>query len=122
MKLGMILIFVSDLEEAKRFYRDILGFPIKSQRADNVEFVHDGCDFIAFKCEKDTTHATVDDYSRAARSVFVFEVASIDKSLRELRAKGVRFLHQEPAENELCRYVAMLDPFGNVHELYERKV
>jgi catechol-2,3-dioxygenase len=73
MKLGMILIFVSDLEEAKRFYRDILGFPIKSQQPDRVEFVHDGCDFMAFKCEKD---ATVEDYSRAARSVFVFEVAS----------------------------------------------
>ena len=119
MKLGMILIFVSDLEEAKRFYRDILGFPIKSQRPDRVEFVHDGCDFIAFKCEKD---ATVEDYSRAARSVFVFEVASIDSSLGELRAKGVTFLHEQPAENEFCRYAAMLDPFGNVHELYERKV
>lgn len=119
MKLGMIIIFVSDLEVAKRFYRDILGFPIKLQRANKVEFVHDGCDFIAFKCEKD---ATVEDYSRIARSVFVFEVASIDRSLRELRAKGVRFLHQEPAENEFCRYVAMVDPFGNVHELYERKV
>jgi catechol 2,3-dioxygenase-like lactoylglutathione lyase family enzyme len=113
------MIFVSDLEKAKRFYRDILGFPIKSQRANQVEFVHDGCDFIAFKCERDSP---VEDYSRVARSVFVFEVASIDRSLRELRAQGVSFLHQEPAENEFCRYVAMLDPFGNVHELYERKV
>jgi len=118
MKLGMIMIFVSDLEKAKSFYRDVLGFPIKSQRADRVEFVHDGCDFIAFKCDED---ATVEGYSRGARSVLVFEVASLDRSLSELRAKGVSFLHQEPAENEFCRYVAMLDPFGNVHELYEPK-
>lgn len=118
MKLGMILIFVSDLEEAKRFYRDLLGFPIKSERTDRVEFVHDGCNFMAFKCEKD---ATVEDYSNSARSVLVFEVASIENSLRELRAKGVRFLHEEPTENDFCRYVAFVDPFGNVHELYERK-
>ncbi len=118
MKLGMIMIFVSDLEEAKRFYCDILGFHVRSQRANELEFVHEGCDFIAFKCERD---AVVEDYSRVARSVFAFEVASIDASLRELRAKGVRFLHQEPAENEFCRYVALVDPFGNVHELYERK-
>jgi glyoxylase I family protein len=118
MKLGMMLIFVSDLEEAKRFYCDILGFQIKTQRANDVEFVHEGCDFIAFKCEKD---AVVEAYSRVARSVFAFEVDSVNRSLRELRAKGVRFLHQEPAENEFCRYVAMVDPFGNVHELYERK-
>lgn len=118
MKLGMMLIFVSDLDEAKRFYSDVLGFPVKSQHADHVEFVHDGCDFVAFKCEQD---ATVENYSRAARSVFVFEVESIDQALRELRARGVTFLHQEPAENEFCRYAAMVDPFGNVHELYERK-
>ena len=119
MKLGMMMIFVSDLEEAKRFYRDILGFEIKLQQANHIEFAHDGCDFIAFKCDKD---APVEDYSRVARSVFAFEVNSIDESLRELRANGVRFLHDEPAENEFCRYVALLDPFGNVHELYERKV
>lgn len=119
MKLGMMMIFVSDLEEAKRFYRDVLGFDIKSQQADRIEFAHDGCDFIAFKCEKD---AAVEDYSRVARSVFAFEVASLDQALSSLRAKGVSFLHQQPAENEFCRYVALIDPFGNVHELYERKV
>jgi glyoxylase I family protein len=118
MKLGMMMVFVSDLEEAKKFYRDILGFPVKSEQATHVEFVHDGCDFIAFKCHHD---APVENYSRVARSVFVFEVNSVDDSMRELRAKGVRFLHQEPAENEFCRYAALLDPFGNVHELYERK-
>ena len=118
LKLGMMMICVSDLEKAKTFYRDVLGFPIKSQHTDHVEFVHDGCDFIAYKCEQD---ATVENYSRIARSVFVFEVDSIDQSMRELRARGVEFLHQEPAENDFCRYAALLDPFGNVHELYERK-
>ncbi len=119
MKLGMMLIFVSDLEEAKRFYSDVLGFSVKVQRDDRVEFVHDGCDFVAFKCEK---NAVVEDYSRLARSVFVFEVDSLDTSMRELRDKGVGFLHEEPAENDFCRYAAMLDPFGNVHELIERKL
>lgn len=57
MKLGMIMIFVSDLEEAKRFYRDVLGFSIKLQRAERVEFVHEGCDFMAFTCEKDALAA-----------------------------------------------------------------
>lgn len=119
MNLGMIMIFVSDLDEAKRFYSDVLGFPIKAQLVNSVEFVHEGCDFIAFKCEQ---NATVENYSRVARSVFVFEVESVIESLRKLRAKGVNFLHQEPAENEFSRYVAFVDPFGNVHELYERKV
>lgn len=112
------MIFVPDLEEAKRFYCDILGFPLKDEDGSRLAFVHEGCDFIAFKCERD---AVLEDYSRVARSVFVFEVASIDEALQDLRAKGVRFLHAEPAENEFSRYAAFLDPFGNVHEIYEPK-
>lgn len=119
MKLGMMMIFVSDLEEAKRFYSDVLGFPVKAQQTNHIEFVNEKCDFIAFKCDRD---GTVQDYSRVARSVFAFEVGSVEQSMRELRTKGVKFLHQEPAENDFSRYAAFRDPFGNVHELYELKV
>lgn len=118
MKLGKILIFVSDIAEAKRFYRDILGFPLKSETFNRLEFIHEGCDFVAFTCEKD---AEIKDYSNVARSVFVFEVESIEKSFADLRAKGVNFLHEEPSENEFSRYAAFSDPFGNVHEIFERK-
>jgi glyoxylase I family protein len=118
MKLGKIMIFVSDLEKAKKFYRGVLGFPLQSETENRLEFAHEGVDFIAFKCEK---NAVVADYGNAARSVFVFEVESIEKSLTELRAKGVEFLHDEPAENDFSRYAAFCDPFGNVHEIFERK-
>ena len=118
MKLGKIMIFVSDLAGAKRFYCDILGFPLKAEQERRLEFVHEGCDFIAFKCEKD---AVVENYSEVARSVFVFEVGSIEQALCELRAKGVSFLHEEPGENEFSRYAAFVDPFGNVHEIYESR-
>jgi len=118
MKLGKIMIFVSDITEAKRFYRDVLGFPVKSEADNRIDFTHEGCDFIAFKCEKD---AVIKDYSNVARSVFVFEVDSIEKALNDLRVRGVSFLHDEPAENEFSRYAAFSDPFGNVHEIFERK-
>jgi catechol 2,3-dioxygenase-like lactoylglutathione lyase family enzyme len=118
MKLGKIMIFVPDLEEAKHFYCDILGFPLKAENDEGLAFAHTGCDFIAFKCKRS---ATVEDYSQVARSVFVFEVTSIDQALDDLRSKGVSFLHKEPAENEFSRYAAFTDPFGNVHEIFESK-
>jgi glyoxylase I family protein len=118
MKLGMLMIFVSDIAEAKHFYHDILGFSVKTESPSRLELVHDGCDFIAFKCDK---NAPVENYSRVARSVFVFEVESIDEALADLRGKGVSFLHEAPAENELGRYAAFVDPFGNVHEIYKPK-
>lgn len=118
MKLGKMMIFVSDLAEAKRFYCDVLGFPLKSETDDRLEFVHQGCDFVAFKCEKDTV---IKDYSTAARSVFVFEIESVAEMMNELIIKGVKFLHETPAENDFSRYAAFSDPFGNVHEIFERK-
>jgi glyoxylase I family protein len=114
----MIIIFVSDLQEARRFYSDILGFEIGLQSEDRLELTHSLCDFVVFKCDRD---AEVEDYSRTARSAFAFEVDDIDESFEQLRAKGVKLLHEAPTENDLFRYAAFCDPFGNVHELFERK-
>jgi glyoxylase I family protein len=119
MRLGKMMIFVSDLAEAKRFYRDVLGFSLKSESERRLDFVHEGCDFIAFECAK---NAVVEDYGQVARSVFVFEVPSVDEAMDDLRARGVRFLHERPAENEFSRYAAFVDPFGNVHEIYEPRM
>ncbi len=91
---------------------------MKAKNDNSIAFVHEGCDFIAFKCEK---HAAIEDYSNVARSVFVFEAASIDRTFDELRAKGVKFLHNKPSENDFSRYAAFQDPFGNVHEISESK-
>lgn len=118
MRLGKIMIFVSNLDEAKQFYCDILDFPLRLETDTRLEFVHKGCDFIAFKCEKD---ALVDDYSNVARSVLVFEVGSVERAMVEMRDAGVNFLHDVPAENEFSRYAAFSDPFGNVHEIFEPK-
>jgi catechol 2,3-dioxygenase-like lactoylglutathione lyase family enzyme len=118
MQLGMLMIFVSDIAAARRFYCDVLGFGVKSESETKLELVHEGSRFIAFKCEKD---ASVESYGQVARSVFVFEVPSIDEALSALKSKGVRLLHEEPAENEFGRYAAFEDPFGNVHEIYEAK-
>ncbi len=112
------MIFVSDLAEAKRFYCDVLDFPLKSESGNRLEFTHEGVDFIAFKCENDSI---MEDYSNIARSVFVFEVESVEEKMSALIEKGVKFLHQTPAENDFSRYAAFRDPFGNVHEIFERK-
>ena len=119
MKLGMMLLFVSDLEESKRFYCDILGFRLEAEAENRLEFKHPGCRFVAFKCER---KAEVENYSQVPRSVFAFEVASVDQSFNDLRSRGISFLHSEPAENAFCRYAAFRDPSGNVHEIYEPKI
>lgn len=117
MKLGKLMIFVTDLAGAKKFYGDVLGFQLKSEDDRSLEFEHKDCSLIAFKCRQ---NGSIDNYSEVARSVFVFEVASIDEALTDLRGKGVRFLHPEPAVNKFGRYAAFSDPFGNIHEIFEQ--
>lgn len=116
MQLATLMVFVTDLDEAQRFYGEILGFPLKRATDSMLVFEHADADLVAFACEHP---AGFDDYSSAARSAFVFRVASLERSMRELRDRGVRFLHEVPAEGPLGRYAAFVDPCGNVHELCE---
>lgn len=116
MRLSMLMIFVPDLEEARAFYGDLLGFPLREAGADRLIFGHDGGDLVAFRCDRP---AGAGGYAREARAVFVFEVPSIEAAMQAWRARGVRFLHAEPARNDLGRYAAFVDPFGIVHEIFE---
>lgn len=116
MNLRQIMVFVPDLAEAKRFYCEVLGFGLAEETATRLTFDHPGCAFVAYLCD---TGTEVRNYSREARSVFVFEVASIDRSLSALRERGVTVLHDVPSENDQGRYAAFVDPFGNVHEVWE---
>ena len=118
MQLAHLMVFVTDLDEARRFYGEVLGFPLKQATDTMLVFEHAQADLVAFACENP---AGFDDYSTAARSAFVFRVPSLDTSMRELRTRGVRFLHDTPAEGPLGRYAAFVDPCGNVHELCEEK-
>ena len=119
MKLSRIMIFVSDLTEAKRFYCEVLGFVLAEETETRLAFEHDGCPFVAYLCE---AAVEVQNYSRESRSVFVFEVASLDQQMTALREAGVAVLHDAPSENDQGRYAAFADPFGNVHEIWEPRV
>jgi catechol 2,3-dioxygenase-like lactoylglutathione lyase family enzyme len=106
MQLKTMMLFVTDLAGAEHFYCRILGFRLKSKDENRLSFAQEeeeSGEFIAFKCGK---NAVIEDYGNAARPVFVFAVDSLDQRFRELQAKGVVFLHQEPAEKDFCRYAA----------------
>ena len=116
MKLQQLMIFVTDLTEAKQFYCELLGFGLAEETATRLTFDHDGCAFVAYLCE---ARIEVQNYSREARSVFVFEVESLDRQMTALREAGVTLLHDAPSTNDQGRYAAFADPFGNVHEIWE---
>ncbi|MDN4525916.1 VOC family protein [Fictibacillus fluitans] len=116
MKLGNIMIFVSDITKAKWFYANLLNIPLIVEKENQLIFQLEGTQLVAFKCEK---NGQVGDYSNEARTVLVFEVDSIKEKFDAMKAKGIQFLHEKPTE---ARYAAFVDPFGNVFEIAEPSV
>lgn len=116
MKLKALMVFVPDIAQARAFYSDVLGFSVREAGDGHIAFESGGTELIAFECDRP---GSIGDYSREARAVFVFGVASVEKSMATLKAQGVEFLHEVPAEGPLGRYAAFVDPFGIVHEIQE---
>jgi catechol 2,3-dioxygenase-like lactoylglutathione lyase family enzyme len=110
------MVLVPDLDEAQRFYGEVLGFELRSGTDTMLEFDQAGAPFLVFRCEASAPKAC---HGETAASVFVFQVADIVTSMAELRAKGVAFLHQAPACNGLGRYAAFHAPGGLVHEIFQ---
>ena len=118
MKLGLLIIFVPDLALAKHFYGTILGLHVKQQLENCVIFEVDGIELIAFKCRN---HANDYEYASKAQSAIVFRVESLETTMKSLKDQAVKFIHNEPVQNFLGKYVAFVDPFGITHELLERE-
>ena len=116
MKLATLMVLTPDLDEARRFYADILGFGVRSQDSRLLVLEHDGAAFHVFKCEAPAPPAR---HGESAASVFVFAVDDIDRAMAELAAKGVRFIHGQPASNAFGRYAAFRAPGGLTHEIFE---
>lgn len=120
MKLGMIVVLTPDLDEARRFYADLLGLGLTRESANQLIFDVGGTEFHVFSCSDPAPAGSR--HGATAATACAFEVASIEAEMARLQGLGVVFLHASPAENALSgvRYAAFEAPGGNVHELVER--
>lgn len=118
MKLAVLMVLAPDLAEARRFYEDVLEFRLISASEDLLVLDHDGVAFRVYRCE---APAPAIRHGCDAATTAVFAVESIDTAMADLRAKGVRFLHETPASNPFGRYAAFEAPGGNVHEIFQAR-
>lgn len=113
-----VLVFAPDLSGARAFYGDVLGLAVEAETSEHVVFRGGDFQLTVFICEGGDADPST--HSRCAGSAVAFAVESLDAAMRELRSRGVRFLHETPNGGPLGRYAAFADPFGTVHELVER--
>lgn len=120
MKLGPALVMTPDLEAALAFYRDVLGLALGERFENQLVFDLGGRALHVFACARPAPQA---EHGADGASVISFEVEAIGPAMAELSAKGVDFLHGQPAWNADAglAYAAFRAPGGIVHELVERR-
>jgi len=118
MKIGIIQISVSDLDKAIEWYCNTLGFEVAKEHYNHpvaVDLIHEGCRLLLHRADK-PTHI---DYPKVSQTLICFQVDNIVAGIKDLKRKGVKFIHETPQEFPVGLFAAFRDPFGNVHELVE---
>ncbi|MGS0680640.1 VOC family protein [Shewanella sp. 125m-7] len=110
------LLVVHNLIISKAFYVDTLGLNIVEEYEDSVKFNCGSHNVLMFE---GTMQATNYEHGYHANSSLVLTVHNLDEKIKELKSKGVVFIHETPNENRWGRYAAFKDPSGIVNELME---
>ncbi len=114
--VDFVLLGVSDVERAVRFYRDTLGLrPAGEWPPDWYEFDAGGT---TIAIAKPPPEAPQPPYSGGTSVALA--VADVKAALEELRARGVTIV-QEVYESPVCFMGLIADPDGNLLWLHQRK-
>lgn len=119
-----IRYIVDDVEEAKSFYRDQLGFKVELNPAPGFAMLSKGVMKLllnapgaggAGKSTQDGTDPRPGGWNR-----FQIEVEDLDEEVARLRSAGTEF-RNEIVEGKGGRQILLEDPSGNLIELFEPK-
>ena len=109
-------IFVKEIEPAIRFYRDVLGLPLRNQGSFGAEFLEGSARIGVHPAAHAEAKGMV-----GRHTGLTLEVAGLLHFCGELHARGVRFV-AEPTEMSWGIMAMIADPDGNVLALWEPPV
>lgn len=121
-KISLVTIWTDQIEPMKLFYTNALGFNIKNDLGDYVEFENEGVRFAI--CLRRVMHPYTEDYKRPKEGQ-AFELAfpcdsieDLDQSYKMLLDGGARAVHEPKNMPWNQRTALFADPDGNIHELF----
>ncbi len=119
--INVVVLFVSDLDRAKAFYRDTLGLEIGDEDPQSVMFSLGSAMLllIANSAGQELLGDGAIATSRPSGTTFqmVSFVEEVDALFSDLTAKGVEFVRQPVGQPWGLRTAHFKDPEGNVWEL-----
>jgi catechol 2,3-dioxygenase len=111
-RLDHVYYWVSDLDRAVAFYRDVLGLQLIRRDGDAWAVFDAGGRPFAL-------HAAVEGHPVSpGGATAVFSVADLDRARAVLGERGVRFGHEGDVEG-YARFASFQDPDGNTVQLIE---
>lgn len=110
------LLVVQDLLISKEFYIDVLGLILVEEYEDSLKLKCGSHNVFIFGGAMEATNY---EHGYDSNSSLVLTVSDLDNKIKELKSKGVVFVHEFPNENRWGRYAAFKDPSGIVNELME---
>lgn len=118
MSIGQVMIHVSSLETAKKFYIDILGLKIKTDLTNELGMLileNDGCFFTLHQGFK-----KIDTSFKDCKTVIILKVNNIQETKKLLEASQIN-LSGGIVETPVHYYQALQDYDGNWLEVAEFK-
>jgi catechol 2,3-dioxygenase-like lactoylglutathione lyase family enzyme len=129
LRIGLIQINVTDLDEAWRFYVETLGIPGRRNLGPNHPFELDlapgggaAPTVLVYPVGERTRRA----YPDETGVTLVFHTENVYGTVEEWKTRGVEFIpiawsrdESGIADTPFGPFVAFRDPFGNVHELLQ---
>ncbi len=121
-KISLVTIWTDEIKRMKKFYEEVLGFKVKTDLGEYVEFVSKGVRFAI--CERRVMHEYGAEF-KVDSSGQRFELAfpctdkkDVDATYEELVLKGAQAIKPpfDTPWNQRCALFA--DPDGNIHEIF----
>jgi len=123
-QINMIGILTDDVPRLMNFYRDVLGFPVKLDMGEYVEFESPGVRF-ALSARATMKMATGDASYQTPHAGHSFELAflcdapsAVDTTYDELVKKGATPIKPAADMPWGQRTAFFADPDGNIHEIF----
>lgn len=117
-EICMICIYVADMDEAIRWYQDMLGFSVSSNHYHYpvaVDLDQGGIRLLLHQAQRPVSIELWKD----STITLGIRTSDIRRSLADLKGKGVELIHTEPQRFPAGEWAAFRDPFGNVLELIQ---
>jgi lactoylglutathione lyase len=123
-KVGTVILLVSDMERSVKFYKDLLGLPIKTktQSQDWVEFFNRETTLSLHPIKKGKGGSSTEskETKLGTGTLVGFMVSDIDSTVQILKENNVRFF-KEPRDEPFGKHAIVQDPDGHLISIAQLK-